>query len=338
MAVKANLLSLEYCVPPNDGKIIPSPKNDQSRFPTAMRPRTGNARMVLMDNYPDINKTASDGEKKISPEAGKTKTNKKHRKRLQTENTELIGMLDSALDEDISAISELSEVSDSDSGQGTSSRNSSKQFIVGLFVIIMSLVGIVSTISALCSWISDIVNNTKQKDEFAQFIYPVVICDPAPFGDSVRMKNEMVISAAVWDIILYENHSKYETDFDYIIVPEVDVEQHAAKLFGTGLSIEHTTISSIDVSFYYDESISSYRVPSNPKYFTYSPEITEIIKESGKYTLTVGYLSPTPSWLAQISDEAPSPEKYVEYELTESASGYTITAIRQTGLPTDIDF
>ncbi|MCC8042330.1 MAG: hypothetical protein LIO69_02215 [Oscillospiraceae bacterium] len=276
--------------------------------------------------------------KEKSKDSAEPKSKRRKESDNRAENAEIIDMLDSAFNEDLSELSELSGLDEEQNDTAKGKAENKNHFIIGLFVMVMSAIGIICTVGYIIGFVGDIVNNTKQKNEFAEFIYPVVICDPAPFDASQRMKNETVISAAIWDIILYEDQSKYETEFDYIIVPEVEIEQHAVKLFGAGLTIEHTTIASIDLSFYYDEESSSYRIPSNPKYFSYSPTVTEITKSGNVYTLTVGYISPTPSWLAQTSSETPEPEKYVEYTLTESGDSYIITAIRQYETVIDEDF
>ena len=244
-------------------------------------------------------------------------------------NGELKNMLDSAFEEDISEINELSEM-DSPAAPKAARKPSAFHFVLGLIVIVLSAIGLVSSVNFVKHRIENIVDNTDQKNEFAKFIYPVVICDPPPFDQTAKLKNETLISAAVWDIILFEDKSKYDMDFDYIIVPQVDVEQHAAKLFGSGLSLTHTTIASVDVSFYYDEEISSYRIPENPKYFTYSPYIEEISKVGESYTLTVGYVSPTPAWLTLTSDEAPKPEKYAEYVVQKRGESFTLVAIKNS--------
>lgn len=248
----------------------------------------------------------------------------------RTQNGEIINMLDSAFEEDISEISELSEIDAGADGTGAGRTHSAFHFVLGLIVIVMSVIGVISTVSFVKGKIENIVDNTDQKNEFAKFIYPVVICDPPRFDQTARLRNETMVSAAVWDIILYEDKSKYDMDFDYLIVPQVDVEQHAARLFGSGLNLSHTTIASADVSFYYDEEISSYRIPENPKYFTYSPYIEEISKVGESYTLTVGYVSPTPAWLTLTSDEAPKPEKYVEYVVQKRGENYTLVAIKDS--------
>lgn len=254
---------------------------------------------------------------------------KKDKHHVNNEKSEeLIEIFDSAFDEDVSEISEITQLDDVEAAQDPKSSNKF-HFFLGLITIIMSIIGIISTVSFFAGKIKNIVDNTEQKNEFAKFIYPVVICDPPAFEQAGRLKNETIISAAVWDIILYEDKSKYSAEFDYIIVPEVDVEQHASKLFGSGLSITHETISGAEISFYYDEEISSYRVPENPKFFTYSPYIEEISKVGESYTLTVGYVSPTPAWLTLTSDDTPEPEKYVDYVVQKrGTSTYTLVAIK----------
>ncbi len=255
--------------------------------------------------------------------------NKTNEAAQDKKNGDIIEMLDSALDEDISEISEISSLDDG-SGELASSekKSNSLHFAVGLIVMIMAVIGVISTVQYATDYVKGIIDNTNQKNEFAKFIYPVVICDPPSFDQTTKLKNETIISSAIWDIILYEDKSKYTADFDYLIVPEVDIEQHAAKLYGTGLNLTHTTIASIEVSFYYDEEISSYRIPENPKYFTYSPYIEEITKVGESYTLSVGYVSPTPAWLTLTSDEAPLPEKYVDYVVQKRGTSYTLVAIK----------
>ena len=164
----------------------------------------------------------------------------KKKKPAEKKNGDLIEMLDSAFDEDISEISEMTEMEEGDQPSDANSAKSKVfNFIVGVFVIIMSVIGIISTVGFISDKVHSIMDNTEQKNEFAKFIYPVVICDPPAFDQTTKLKNETIISASIWDIILYEDKSKYTMDFDYIIVPEVDVEQHAAKLFGSGLNLTH---------------------------------------------------------------------------------------------------
>jgi hypothetical protein len=201
-------------------------------------------------------------------------------------------------------------------------------FILGIFVLIMSVVGIIYTGDFVAGKVKDFADNTEQKNEFAEFIYPIVICDPPPFDITVKMRNETIISAAIWDIILYDDKSVYTQEFDNILVPEVTVESHAMKLFGDGLTIAHQSITGTEVQFYYDPDLKSYRVPSNPRYFTYSPYIENITKVGERYTVRVGYLLPTPSWYT-TTDEVPVPDKYADYIVSKRGDTLQLVAISQ---------
>lgn len=244
-------------------------------------------------------------------------------------------MFDDALDENKDEMAELVSPEPEIEMPVESSGHDRKKklyFVSGVIIMILAIIGLISVISFSVDKIKAFADNTQQKNEFAKFIYPIVICDPAPFDQTVKLRSDTVITAAIWDIILYEDKTKYESDFDYIIVPEVDIEQHAAKLFGSGLTIEHTSILNGDVQFYYEENIKSYRIPSNPKYFTYSPYIEDISRVGERYTLTVGYVSPTPAWLTLTSDDSPEPEKYVEYVVSKRGNDYTLVAIQESEL------
>lgn len=241
-------------------------------------------------------------------------------------------MFDEALDEtqeDMAEFTEEIEVPDAPIANPEGLRRK-LYYLLGIVISLLAIVGLYSTVVFTVDVIKDFADNTQQKNEFARFVYPIVICDPAPFNQTVKLRSETLITAAIWDIILYEDKSKYEADFDMIIVPELDVEQHGTKLFGTGLSFEHQSIIGVEVQFYYDESIKSYRIPSNPKHFTYSPYIEDITRVGERYTLTVGYVSPTPAWLTLTSEEEPSPEKYVEYIVSKRGNEMTLVSIQES--------
>ena len=243
---------------------------------------------------------------------------KKPEKKLDESIESIRRMFDDALGEQTEELAELTmaepEPEMPDLGKGGKRKG---YLILGAMMMILAVIGLFSTVNFTVDKIKAFADNTQQKTEFARFIYPVVISDT-------------VITAAIWDIILYEDKSKYDSDFDMIIVPELDVEQHAAKLFGTGLSIKHQSILGADVQFYYNEDIKSYRIPANPKYFTYSPYIEDITRVGESYTITVGYVSPTPAWLTLTGDETPKPEKYVNYIVQKRGDEYTLLGIQQS--------
>lgn len=281
----------------------------------------------------------SNGKKKKKPKAKSEKTSKpvkteekkKADKKLDDSIESIRRMFDDALDERAEEIAELTKAEPEPEMPKLAEGGRRKGYLIlGTIVIVLAIVGLISTVTFTVEKFKAFADNTQQKTEFARFIYPVVICDPAPFGQSIKLRSDTVITASIWDIILYEDKSKYESDFDMIIVPELDVEQHAAKLFGTGLSIKHQSILGADVQFFYNEEIKSYRIPANPKYFTYSPYIEDISRVGERYTITVGYVSPTPAWLTLTGDESPKPEKYVNYIVQKRGDEYTLLGIQES--------
>jgi hypothetical protein len=266
--------------------------------------------------------------------------NKRNKKKASKQNIavlpgDLKKMLGSALSEDGSVIEEITAPDEAPEKVSKISEENRKRavFVIGLIVLILAIVGIISTVAFANNLIHGFADNTEQKQEFEKFIYPVVICDPPPFDAAVKMRTETQLTAAIWDIIIFEDKSAFERDFDYIIVPELTVEQHAVKLFGSGIKPEHKSITNADISFYYNADAHTYRIPDSPRYFSYSPKIESITHTGSRYTLLVGYMSPTPAWYAVNGEENNEPEKYAEYVI-EIAGGKmriaSITQIRST--------
>lgn len=208
-------------------------------------------------------------------------------------------------------------------------------FAIGTAVIFFSVIGLISTVRFAADKISYIVNNTEQKNEMAKALYPLVICDPAPFDDVSKLSGDTIVTAACWEIILNSDKDIYTKDFDYITVPAADIEQAAADLFGDGLVINHTSVINSDIQFYYSQEKQSYRIPCDPKYFSYSPVIDGISSNGNIYTVEVGCLTPTPLWFAQYSDTEILPEKYVTYTLKKQSDGYIIMSASLSDKNTD---
>lgn len=279
---------------------------------------------------PKKKQSAFNGKKQTAEKNQQTDPSKKKQDKESIDNIKR--MFDEALDENREELSELTEAPAEpempvENPEGFKRR---MYLLFGIVVTILAIVGLVSTIGFAVDKVKAFADNTQQKNDFAKYIYPVVICDPAPFNQAVKLRSDTMITAALWDIILYEDKSKYETEFDMIVVPEVDVEQHCAHLFGTGLSVEHQSVLGADIQFYYDETIKSYRIPSNPKFFTYSPYVEEITRVGERYTLLVGYVSPTPAWLTLDENDEPVSDKYMEYIVSKRGDEMTLISIQES--------
>lgn len=263
-------------------------------------------------------------------ESGKSsRRKKKKRSEPKHEPEHILQALDDALDEDVSEIEEVAKTEEVQIPQSKGGFKRKMYFTIGVAVSVMAVIGFIFTVNFLVGVAQNIVDNTAQKNEFAKLVYPLVIIDTAPFDTSSQLSSDSVLTAAIWDIILYGDTSKYPKEFDIMTIPEIDVELHATNLLGTGLVFEHGDLGSSEVGFYYDAETKSYTVPVSPKYFPYSPYIESVKKTGENYSLKVGYVSPNPAWLGTDKNEVPTPDKYMEYIVHKNGKNYTVVAIHE---------
>ncbi len=245
---------------------------------------------------------------------------------------ELKIVFDSALDEDVSEIEEFSSEPETTSEpiiRKSFKRNS--YLAIGVVVSVLALIGFVSSVLFVKGIAEGIANNTKQKEEFKSIVYPLVIIDSPEFDDITQLSPDSVLNAAIWDILLHGDISKYEESYENITIPQADVELHATKLFGKNLTFKHRDVGDVSLTFYYNSETKSYTVPVTPEFFSYSPVIRNVAKNGDTYDVAVGYLAPAPSWVEERDKElATLPEKYVIVKLKKEDNGYIIVSCKET--------
>ncbi len=196
--------------------------------------------------------------------------------------------------------------------------------VFAVFIIVMSIVGIVSTVQFGIQTVNEIVNQTSLKNEIALFLYPVVTVDPPEFKATKDMPATVVVESAIWRIILTGDNSNYEKLYNtYMYVPAVDVEFSIKTLYGNEAVIQHQTVGSASTAFTYNESMNAYLVPIAPRYTAYSPVVTEISNVGELYTVTVEYMPPAALALEGIKLDN-SAAKTMVYTLSKSRNSMTI--------------
>lgn len=196
--------------------------------------------------------------------------------------------------------------------------------VFALFIIVMSIVGIVSTVQFGVQTVNEIANQTSLKNEIALFLYPVVTVDPPSFKTTEEIPATVVVESAIWRIILTGNNSNYEKLYNtYMYVPAVDVEFSIKSLYGNEAAIQHQTVGSASTAFTYNEDTNTYLVPISPRYTAYSPVVTEISNVGELYTVTVEYMPPTALAMEGIKLDN-SAAKTMVYTLSKSRNSMTI--------------
>ena len=200
-------------------------------------------------------------------------------------------------------------------------------FALGLVTIALAIVGLVTTVRFCIGLVGDIANQTALKNEFAVFLYPMVITDGPAFETMENVPSSVVINAAIGRIIMNGDTEKYENDGTNMTVSEIDVESAAAALFGYGVNIEHQTVGLGTTVFEYVSSTKSYLVPLDPNYNTYWPRVSEISNVGELFTVTVEYMPPT-MFATEGMDYQLEPDKIMVYTVSRTAASMTIQSLR----------
>jgi hypothetical protein len=168
--------------------------------------------------------------------------------------------------------------------------------IVGLFVTIFTIIGIVSTVKFAINTTIDIVDKKAQKQVFNDFLFPLVMLDPPSFERLPSLDHKTLLTSAIWNIVINDKN-KYKVDeYDMMIIPATDVEASAIKMYGKGLTFKHQTLGDGDFLFNYNSENKTYFVPVTPNFLPKAPRVDKISKSGSIYTLTVSYISTSNLW------------------------------------------
>lgn len=257
-------------------------------------------------------------EKRITPENPKKEKREKQPRVLES--------LEGSIAEVENEIAEEEQEDSSFDPYAPVAKNRRLFFVIGLITAVLAVVGLVTVIKGAVGMVEDMVNQTALKEEFAAFLYPVVITDAPAFENTENAPPSAVINAAIWRIIMSGNTDKYENDGLYMTVSEIDVESAAVSLFGHGVPIQHQTVGVGSTVFSYNEETKSYLVPVRPNYNSYWPRVSEISNVGELFTVTVEYMPPS-MYVAEGLEYTQTPDKTMIYTVSRTASSMTVNSI-----------
>ncbi len=243
---------------------------------------------------------------------------------------QLFGSLEQESEPDIEGdIAELGGADEAEQTEPESRKKSRFFFCFAVIVIILAIIGLISTVRFVSGVTANLLDNTSLKNEFAAFIFPVVVNDIAPFEESDEIPDSSKISCAIWKILLSGDTSEFERDGGMgLSIPEYNVSAACRELFGSSVSLVHQTVGTAEVRFTYNEETHTYLADKNIRYLTYSPEIINMTEDGDVYTVIVGYLPPTVAAVAGISGLQAKPEKYMEYTISRWDGKDTLLSVR----------
>ena len=158
------------------------------------------------DNYVKNNQSKKKKKKASAKKKQAEEAADKPKKKQDKESIDNIKrMFDEALDENREELSELTEAPVEPEMPVSNPEGFRRKLymLFGMVVTVLAIVGLVATVNFAVDKVKAFADNTQQKNEFAKFVYPIVICDPAPFNQTIKLRSDTMITAALWDIILY---------------------------------------------------------------------------------------------------------------------------------------
>lgn len=206
-------------------------------------------------------------------------------------------------------------------------KNKKTFFIAGIIIILLSIVGLVTTVRFSVTAVKDLLNQTSLKNDFAAFLNPMTVIDSPAFDSTENIPPSVVISASIWRILLSGNTDKYESTESTMTISEIDVESAAVALFGYSVTVEHQTVTSGSSYFEYNSSSKSYNVPVNADNNTYWPRVKEMSSVGDTFTIVVEYMPPIMG-VGEIT--IPDPAKSMIYTVSRTASSMTLKSIQYT--------
>lgn len=217
-----------------------------------------------------------------------------------------------------------------DSSEETAPKNPHKTIntVVGAVLLVFAVIGIISVLGYAIKHIRSFTEGESKQSEFADAVYPAVIMDIEAFQNGSELSSQQVITASVWKLIMSGEIDKYEQTFDIISVPTVDIEAEAVKLFDTEFSeLEHQTVGSGEIKFYYNEDTQTYNIPSKPLLFSYKPKVTALSRDGDIYTVEVEYIQEKPYFMEENSKYDSEVSKIVKFRLKPTGDDYAILSM-----------
>ncbi|MBP1581538.1 MAG: hypothetical protein J6A26_03985, partial [Oscillospiraceae bacterium] len=192
----------------------------------------------------------------------------------------------------------------------TQGRRYPTEIVVGIVVVLLALIGLFTVVTSCIHLGQRLLDNSREKEEFEQILFPVLMFDPAVVEDPSEMDDLVLLRSSIWATFL-SNTEKYPIDsIGRISVAKSDVDVAAAKLFGPEIQLNHQSFSDYMNTYYYDELYETYLAPIDGSSILYTPQVEDIDHSGVIYTLRVGYLESGNEWMATLqgSDYEPTPD------------------------------
>lgn len=201
--------------------------------------------------------------------------------------------------------------------------------VVGSVVVVLALIGLLTVFSSVVHLTERLLDNSAEKEEFGQILFPVVMFDPGAIESPAELDELVLLRSSIWAAFV-SNMEKYPLDSsNRTTVAKSDVDVACAKLFGSDITLKHQSFSDYMNTYFFDEERESYLAPMDASSILYTPQVEEISHSGIIYTLRVGYMESGNEWLQTLQgkDYEPQPDKYMIYTLKKVDKHFELVSI-----------
>lgn len=211
--------------------------------------------------------------------------------------------------------------------------------LTGLIFLLLAMIGVAAIVVVIVNRVNVALDDTDEKLEYEQLFSALVSLDPAEFNSIENADMDKLKEAAIFTTLEFENTEKYEMDeFGRIILPVVDIERYATRLFGSRVSLVHGTFgqdgtkdpnTGVDNTGYiYLPEQEAYAIPPASTAGSYIPVVESIQRSGNTKTLLIAYAQVDTSGTGMYNPDTMSIAKYREYVLIKEGSDFHLYSIR----------
>ncbi len=205
-----------------------------------------------------------------------------------------------------------------------------RQF-VGFLVLFLCVVGAATIVTLGVGLVNRYFSEEENYADYEQLIAPIVSLDPAPFSSIDKANEDVLLEAAIWAALDYEDTTKYSLDeFGAILLPTVDIDTYVSKMYGPSFRLEHHTFTDLDLEYVYDSATGCYTIPVTSQSGSYTPKVENVVTSGNTKVLTVAYMQNQSSAAETVASgsDVQTAVKTMEYVMLRDSQGYYLYAIR----------
>lgn len=216
-----------------------------------------------------------------------------------------------------------------------------RRVAIGVVVAFLVVFGLVSLIMTLVQGTANLFDDTEERKAYEERVKTLVMLDALPFTSLETADETVLIQACIWDVLFNEDITKFQMDENgAYLVPVVDIDRYAAKLFGPDFKFVHHSFTLSDgyMEFKYNEDSQTYTMPITSMTNNYTPTVVKLQDDAGSKRVTVGYVAPVDVMtnLGSQGKVNEAPVKYYDYIFAPIGGEYYLTAIAESEMKPEV--